>query len=253
MMGSQAGIQRSLRTVRKNPAQSQTSMSSEALAALEDFARARGVSAIGYARLPHGLIFRDKAVLYENAIVLTMEMDKAKIDTAPAPEASIAVHETYHHLGDAANEIADYVRARGYTAQAGHPLMGVALYPPLGQLAGLGWRGQHGMLITPEFGPRCRLAAVFTSIEDLPFCERNDHSWVESFCQSCGRCIRQCPPKAILETPIAHDNGLVTCTDVEKCFPYFLEHYGCSVCVKVCPFSEANYADIKERWESRPR
>ena len=31
---------------------------------------------IGYTKLPRPWIFQDKAVLYENAIVLTMEMDK---------------------------------------------------------------------------------------------------------------------------------------------------------------------------------
>ena len=31
-------------------------------------------------------------------------------------------------------------------------------------------------------GPRVRLAAVLTNIENLPFCTHNDHAWVADFC-----------------------------------------------------------------------
>jgi epoxyqueuosine reductase len=125
--------------------------------------------------------------LHENAIMLTMEMDKDRIDTSPSEQSFIEVHETYHHLGRAANRIAGWLRQRGYSAHAGHPLMGLALYPPLAQQAGLGWRGLHGLLITPRFGPRVRLAAVFTSIENLPFGQENPHQWIgnTATCASC--------------------------------------------------------------------
>lgn len=248
MIASQRGISRSLRAIDKNPVRPKTWISPEALSALEQYAHSLGVAAVGYTRLPHHLIFRDKAVLFDNAIVLVMEMDKDKIETAPAPRASEAVHETYHYLGDAANGIARYLQECGYASHAGHPLNGLVLYPPLAQMAGLGWRGRHGMLITPQFGPCMRLAAVFTSIENLPFFEgENEHRWIERFCHSCGQCIRKCPTQAILEHPVGRDNGLVMCTDAEKCFPYFVEHHGCSVCIKVCPFNRVGYDKIKER------
>ena len=94
-----------------------------------------------------------------------------------------------------------------------------------------------------------RLAAVFTSIENLPFFEgENEHCWIEGFCSSCGQCVRGCPTGAILEQPVRRDNGLFMCTNVEKCFPFFLEHHGCSVCIKVCPFNRVGYQTIKERF-----
>ena len=64
------------------------------------------------------------------------------------------VHETYNQLGQISNRIADWLRERGYAAHAGHPLGGMALYPPMAQEAGLGWRGISGLVITPEYGPR---------------------------------------------------------------------------------------------------
>ena len=248
MVGSMLGIRRSLQSVDQNPPQPKTQMPPGELAGLEAFAHSAGVDDLGYARLSETLVFQDKAVLHPHAIVLTMEMDKRRIDTSPSPESFVAVHETYHDLGDAANQIAAYLRERGYSAQAGHPLMGLALYPPLAQQAGLGWRGMHGLLITPRFGPRVRLAAVFTSIENLPFDAEaaNEHQWIEEYCTLCRRCAQECPPGAILDQPLAHDNGLVTCVETETCFPYFFDYYGCSICIRVCPFQQQAYSALKE-------
>ena len=178
--------------------------------------------------------------------VHSIEMDKARMDTSPSKDSFIEVHAVYHHLGRAANRIARWLRKRGYAAQAGHPLNGVALYPSRGQRAGLGWRGLHGLLITPRFGPRVRLAAVFTSIKNLPFCWENPHSWIEGYCDACQLCAKECPPQAILEQPIENSNGLVTCTVNERCFPYFMDNYGCSICIRVCPVSERGLRRAEE-------
>jgi epoxyqueuosine reductase QueG len=253
MLGSMWGIYRSLQSVDGNPAAPKTRMPSAELAELEAFAHSVRVDDTGYARLSGTLVFEGKAVLHRNAIVLTMEMDKRRIDTSPSRESFVAVHETYHNLGDAANQIAGWLRKRGYSAQAGHPLMGLALYPPLAQQAGLGWRGMNGLLITPRFGPRVRLAAVFTSVENLPVDpdKARQHLWIEKYCALCRRCASECPPQAILDPPREHDSGLVSCVDAEACFPYFFDYYGCSICIRVCPFQEREYSALKRSFDKR--
>ena len=160
---------------------------------------------------------------------------------------------TYDDLGIAANKIAYFLREQGYAAQADHPLGGLVLFPPLAQKAGIGRVGKHGLLITPEFGPRVRLAAVYTSIQDLPFAETNDHDWIDEYCKICGICIKQCPPQAILEEAVTHDTGRITNITQQSCFEYFTQFYGCSVCVKVCPFSKAGdtYERLKAVLEKR--
>jgi ferredoxin len=247
MLGSMWGIYRSLQSVDRNPVEAKTRMPAAELAELEAFAHAVGVDDTGYAQLSRTLVFEGKAVLHPNAIVLTMEMDKRRIDTSPSRDSFVAVHETYHNLGHAANQIASWLRKRGYSAQAGHPLMGLALYPPLAQQAGLGWRGMNGLLITPRFGPRVRLAAVFTSIETLPVDpgKARQHQWIEEYCSLCRRCASECPPHAVLDPPREQDNGLVSCVDAEACFPYFFDYYGCSICIRVCPFQERDYSTLK--------
>jgi ferredoxin len=250
MHGSMRGIRRSLGSVDKNPARPRTHIPDSELEELEAYAHSEGVDDIGYARLPEKLVFQRKAVLHLNAIVLTMEMDKARMDTCPSEQSFVEVHAVYNNLGRAANRIAGWLRKRGFSAGAGHPLMGQALYPPLGQMAGLGWRGMHGLLITPRFGPRVRLAAVFTSIENLPYGRENPHGWIEHYCDLCRLCAKECPPQAILEKPVASATGLITCTVNEKCFPYFVDNYGCSICIRVCPFQKEDYATLKHALDS---
>ena len=245
MLQCLSGINESLRSVETNPSNPESEAAPELFLELEDLAHKLGASSIGYTRVPERWIFQDKAVLFSNAIVLTMEMDAEGINSAPSLACMKTVMKTYRDLGRITNQLADFLRERGYGAHAGHPLNGLALYPPLAQLAGLGWMGLNGLIITPEHGPRVRLGAVFTSIENLPFNQGNNHSWVREFCDKCRICHTKCPPKAFYEDPVEHGNGRVTYVKNELCFPYFNRYHGCSVCVKVCPFNQHPYQKIK--------
>jgi len=247
------GMRHSMRSLGRNPPQPKSRVPDGFLDELERYARSTGVSSVGYTRVPKRWIFSGKALLHLNAIALTMEMDKVRIDTAPSPAGAEAVFEIYRDLGIAANQIARYLRRHGYSAHAAHPLMGPALYPPLAQRAGLGWLGTSGLIITPEHGPRVRLAAVLTNIENLPYSARNDHAWIGDFCASCEVCVRKCPTEAIYPEPIEHPDGRITCVDNDRCFPYFSDYHGCSVCIKVCPFNNTSYHKIKQAFSEKRR
>jgi epoxyqueuosine reductase QueG len=246
MMGSIKGIKKSFGSLKTNPKSPISSISDTLLKEFEDFCYKNGVGMIGYTKVPPEFIFQEKAIIYDNAIVLVMEMDKVKIDQAPHKDTLIEIHKTYRDLGIAANKLASFLRSYGFSAQSSHPLGGIALYPRLGKLANLGWEGRHGLLITPKFGPRVRIAAVFTSITNLPFAEENTHGWINDYCIKCGLCIRKCPKGAILHDPIQKEGGLITHIIWEKCFPYFLYQYGCTVCIKECLFNKQNYDQLKQ-------
>lgn len=254
MIFSLLGIFKSFRDLKKNPASPQQHISSSELRDFESYLFAQGVSSIGYTKVPARWVFKDKAILYKNAIITTMEMDEKKIATAPEPAAGEAAHEIYRYQGRAMNRGADFLRKQGHAAQAGHPLMGMALYPPLAQMAGLGHLGVSGLLITPEHGPRVRLAAIFTDIENLPFYEEdNPYTWIMDYCAKCQVCVKKCPNQAIYGTLKRHNNGQITCIDNDKCFPFFLSFNGCSVCIKVCPFNNTPYKSIHEKYHSDRR
>jgi epoxyqueuosine reductase len=235
----------SVDSIPRNPTDPRSEASAEFLEKLRECVLSLGVGQFEYVKLPHDLIFQEYGVFFDNAIVLAMEMSKETIDKAPSQATLNMVFGTYDDLGKTANKIAEFLRDHGYAAQADHPLGGLVLFPPLAQKAGIGWVGKHGLLITPEFGPRVRLAVVYTNIGNLPFAESNNHGWIEDYCRICGICVQQCPQKAILDEPVTHETGRTTHISQQDCFEYFAQYYGCSVCVKVCPFSES--ADAYDR------
>jgi epoxyqueuosine reductase len=251
VLGSVINIRKSLYDLDRNPPNGKKQIDPQTLDELVQFAHSAGADEIGFTPVPQEWVFQDIAIRFTNAIVLVMEMSKERIDLAPSRDTAIMIHETYNALGQVSNKIASWLRERGYAVHAGHPLGGMALYPPMAQAAGLGYRGINGLIITPRFGPRVRLAAVFTEIENLPVYEEDEHTWVLDFCQTCRRCIRECPPGAIYDSPIEHDNGLVTVLDNAECFPYFLAYHGCSLCIKVCPFNQQSYDKIKSGFLGR--
>ena len=150
MAPTMLGIRTSLKSLVKNPPEPKREIFAEILADLEATLLGLGANSVGYTRVPEKWIFQNKAILHSNAIVMSMEMDKVRIDTAPSPGALAAVLEIYRDLGRIANKGADFLRARGFSAHAGHPLMGLALYPPLAVAAGLGWLAANGLTITPN-------------------------------------------------------------------------------------------------------
>lgn len=246
IISSVSDIKKSLKTMTKSMDSLKTEIPRDELMELENHCRNLGIGAIGYAKVPRKYIFQHKAVRYDNAIVLAMEMDKETLKSAPSKETGVMVHKTYNKLGKVSLIIANKLKDKGFGVHAGHALMGQVLYPALAVEAGMGWYGKHGMLITPEFGPRVRLTAVYTSITNLPFSTENHHAWIEEFCKNCKFCVRKCPPKAILKKSEVDTNGLIKAINTEKCFLEFAENQGCSICLKTCLFNQKGYKKLHQ-------
>ena len=72
---------------------------------------------------------------------------------------------------------------------------GVGLSIPMAVDAGLGQVGRMGLLMTPKYGPRVRIAKVITDMPLVP--DRPISFGVTEFCEACGRCAEDCPGEAI--------------------------------------------------------
>ncbi len=130
---------------------------------------------IGFTELPTSLVFKNKIVLFRYVLVFMQEMKKDKMDKAPGFEAGDETMRVYASLGEAVNDVADWLRSKSVRSQSNHPMGGLVCTPPLAGKAGMGWQGRQGCLITPEFGARQRLAHVFIEEKIFEFTDNIEH------------------------------------------------------------------------------
>jgi ferredoxin len=224
----------------------------EFIAELETMARGAGAKDIKYVKVPRNAIFQHKGIPHEYAIVFIVEMDQGNMSTAPSFEAFREVAKGYKNLAMIGNKLARHMRKNGFAAYPGTALGGITDYVYLGELAGLGAIGYHGMLITPEEGTRLRINTIYTNITNLPIETENEHLWVRDFCAMCKKCIRSCPVDAIFDQPVPRGDGGMQCIDHAACRDYFNQKFGCAICLAECPFSVAGYDKVKSRFKGNP-
>ncbi len=184
-----------------------------------------------------------------SVIVIGQSMDRHLIQTAPSALAGSATGLGYSQDAAVLLAISQYIRNLGY--QAVPSMNDSALAIPLALAAGLGEYGRHGMVITPEFGPRLRFGKIFT---DMPLAHDEPISFgVKQFCEQCDRCAGACPARAIPHgepVPVAlNRSGLKGVrkwsVDGEACFGYWSKiNTDCAICVRVCPYNR----DYSKRW-----
>ncbi|MGQ9693526.1 MAG: hypothetical protein ACUVWV_02150 [Thermodesulfobacteriota bacterium] len=137
-------------------------------------------------------------------------------------------------LTRAVYDLASFFHKEGYQClplpAAGCPtdqrfLKAIFSYKHAAQLAGLGVIGRHGLLITPQFGPRVRLACLLTSAEVEPSRPRGDN-----FCLDCAACIRACPAQALQMSKAEEQYAM----NKFACRTYRQAGLTCSICLKTC-------------------
>jgi ferredoxin len=239
--------------VYENPPQAtRTEASPQQIQRLEKIAYDAGAEDIRYVQVPRNAIFKEKGIPHEYAIVFTVEMAKEPIDTSPSFESQLEVMKGYKRLAQISSKVANYLRDEGFSAYAGTALGGTTDYVHLGELAGLGAIGYHGLLITPGEGARVRIGTIYVNIENLPLNEDNEHLWVRDFCAMCKKCVRKCPVDAIYQQPEPRGDGGMQSIDHATCRDFFTRNNGCGICLAVCPFSQVGYDKVKSRFKGNP-
>jgi ferredoxin len=172
------------------------------------------------------------------AIALTVEMDKHMLDHAPYGPTVMESAQQYLASGAIAVQIAAFIRNLGYPARAHIDGNYRVVCPLVARDAGLGEIGRMGLLMTPELGPRVRLAVVTT---DLPLTvdQRTRDYSVLDFCARCKKCAIVCPSKSIsFDDRIEIDGVKRWQINAESCFTYWsTTGTDCGRCVRVCPYS----------------
>ncbi len=186
-------------------------------------------------------------------ISLGFEMDYESMNTAPTVIAQAGTEiYGYRTIIQTVASLAEFIRGLGFNAIPSSN--DTALSVPIAIDAGLGEDARYGGLITPEFGPRLRLAKVIT---DLPLLPNKPITFgLHDFCEQCNKCARECTAKAIPFGPrtdgiVKNDVGAPTISESigplrwivnrELCRAYWADMgTNCGICVRVCPWNKPN-------------
>ena len=158
-------------------------------------------------------------------------------------------------LDDASAALASALRAAGAAAEA-LPATVYAKRPPTDDWlaagvfphktaatrAGLGWIGKTALFVSPELGPKVRLATVFT---DLPLPVAAPVT--EGSCGACTRCVDACPAGAGRDVTWQVGMPRDDLFDAGACERYMdgadpSGHGTCGLCVAACPFGRLGAA-----------
>ncbi|MBQ8747576.1 MAG: epoxyqueuosine reductase [Clostridia bacterium] len=188
------------------------------------------------------------------------------LDGAPWASSVVFAAIPYYTAGNTDANLARFARVRDYHAFAqsltdrltaclpGSRAVGFADHSPFDEIegacrAGLGVRGDNGLLITEKYGSYVFLYALVTDLavgallaEGIP----QGTGEVKS-CTHCGACRSVCPgsciglDRATCASAISQKKGSLTAAeaDILRRAPYA---WGCDACQDVCPYTKAAIA-----------
>jgi ferredoxin len=192
-----------------------------------------------YSVVGRGSEYGRRVVLeHDYAIALTVEMDKRMLDAGPRGSTVMESAQKYVDSGVIAVQLAEFIRGLGHNARAHIDGSYRVVCPLVARDAGLGEIGRMGLLMTPDLGPRVRIAVVTTDMPLNPD-QRDPDDSVRDFCVRCHKCATCCPPLAIpFDDRIEIDGVSRWQINQELCYIYW-SHTGtdCARCVSVCPYS----------------
>ena len=172
------------------------------------------------------------------AIALTVEMHKEALDHAPLAPTVMESAQQYVESGVIAVQVAEFIRRLGYRARAHIDGNYRVVCPLVARDAGLGEIGRMGLLMTPELGPRVRIAVVTTDLPLVPSTRERDPSVID-FCERCRKCAEVCPSDAIPRDGRRLVDGVRRWKiDSEACFTLWCSTgTDCARCMAACPYS----------------
>lgn len=216
---------------------------------LKEFLINQGVSDVGFS------ICEDAPCEFKSAVTLVLKLSDAVVD-----EIDSAPTHTYFHHYRTVNTFLDQMvlKAGFFLEQNGYKYLPVAAsqsinidgnnfsgrysHKKAACLAGLGTIGKNSMFLHREFGPRVRLATLFT---DCDFGAVNHNP--KSICKGCTKCVNACPAMAILGGEWSINTPRSEIFDAKACSDYMKEKFKsigrgavCGICMRVCPAKNLN-------------
>ncbi len=140
----------------------------------------------------------------QSIIILAMKLSDAALDSPIMRTSMMDTLATYNELTRIAYRLSRFLEKKGFLAAMIHPnypvemsqetrgLVGDLSLRHAAASAGMGFIGKNNLLITPEYGPRVRLAVIIAGAYS-----KSDARPLDSNCGDCSICIDKCPAKAV--------------------------------------------------------
>ena len=227
---------------------------------LKGFARYLGAASVGCTRLDPAHVYSNIGrspgkwgepidLSHTHAIALTVPMAHEMVRLAPDSPTTTETALEYLQAARIAMVLARYLNKLGYEARAHVDGNYRVMCVPVAVDAGLGELGRIGLLVTPQLGPRVRLAVVTT---DLPLEQDEPITFgVQDFCRTCMKCADICPSTSIDKGEKLDHSGVEKWQSrQDTCYRYWrTAGSDCGLCIKVCPYSHpAGSAHDMVRW-----
>lgn len=196
---------------------------------------------------------------FPRAVSLVIRLSDAVVDAIEAQEKDkiLSFHNYCYYAVDylqntGAVKIAHKIEHSGWSAYPvpaslgiyQNRLAGLVSHKLVARAAGMGWIGKNGLLLTPQDGPRVRLATILT---DAPL---KTGKALESGCRTCQICTLACPAGAIKGNEFNENEDDADRIDPVRCYNFMekrkkdwgieIERCVCGLCVAVCPYGKRN-------------
>jgi len=182
----------------------------------------------------------------KSVIAIAIEMDYGAIRTSPSLLEDAAAGKAYSNMGEITYKLAVFLRELGYKAIPSGNDTGMSV--PIAVQAGLGEAGRNGLLVTQKYGPRVRIAKVYTDLELVP--DKPKSFGVREFCRLCLKCADACPGQAISHEKEARVLQPEDCSPSEnpythkwhaeaaRCLSFMGYNAACMNCISVCSWNK---------------
>ena len=195
-----------------------------------------------YAWYSHDKEGNEIKVAHKYAIVMLIDQGYYTNDASTGDDwiSGSQSYRAYLRGAEIGNIMAAYIRNLGYGARCHSAMDSQVLHLPLILQAGLGELSRIGeVIINPFLGPRFKSVVVTT---DLPMkCDKPIDFGLQSFCEKCRKCARECPVSAIpFGDKIMYNGVEMWKPDVPNCTSYRVSNSkgaGCGRCMKMCPWN----------------
>ena len=208
----------------------------------------------GWQTLPPGLLEP-----FTRAVSVAMHLDDDIMDEiADLPTTAYAEHyrTINEDLDRLTSKVVERITGCGYRAAAvpaskimdTEKLLGAISHKAIARMAGIGWQGKSLLIVSPEHGPRIRLATVLT---DMPLAPDGP---IRSRCGSCAECTNACPVGAIRNaTPHGMFTNREEALHFSRCADRTFDNSRmsgigariCGVCVKACPHGKRKHLSVQ--------